>query len=134
MLYQPSVPITTLLSFPYNTEGPRKEGIKFESFWMEDAEYEGIVQEAWHIIGQPNAGWVAKMKATSDALEKWSKKCFPNAFRQIEALKSQVSWFISLIAVPLQQTEGKERQLLTKLRNYGDRKRCIKVSSPGSTG
>lgn len=68
----------------------RKKLFRFESFWLESVECRRIVKEIWDELEGEGADLVAKSKAVAAALEKWSKKTYPNSQRQIHKLKSEL--------------------------------------------
>lgn len=71
----------------YQNSRVRKKDFKFEAYWMEDEEYDMIVQQAWLNVDGERGDFASRMERVTASLISWSRKKFSNAYRQIESLK-----------------------------------------------
>ncbi|XP_048138587.1 uncharacterized protein LOC125315992 [Rhodamnia argentea] len=86
----------------------RKKSFKFELFWLESKDCGHIVKENWEESDRKGANMAEKLKAVLVALEKWSRKEFPNCKYQIQRLQLELQRITNGRNLPVDRSIQKE--------------------------
>ncbi|KAM1172355.1 hypothetical protein ACFX2G_022945 [Malus domestica] len=105
------VPILLELDGPHNCVRRRSKMFRFENFWADHEECEGIIHDAWN---KPDTGVlmfqiVNKIKATRVALLKWQQSVFKGRQEEIKKVRQKLGF---ILAQPLTDDALAERHRL----------------------
>ncbi|KAM1299330.1 hypothetical protein ACFX2F_026033 [Malus domestica] len=91
------VPILLELDGPHNCVRRRSKMFRFENFWADHEECEGIIRDAWNKPGTVVLMFqiVNKIKATRVALLKWKQSVFKGRQEEIKELRQKLGFILA---------------------------------------